>query len=94
MAKDYCKTCTWKEGTSEACDNCYYSRLLEERGIPPTGYEKGRIITNQETMCKLTPEEFYYKMKWLLFDYGARSNNSRLAIMDWLKEEATDGFQR
>lgn len=87
MAKDYCKTCTWKEGTSEACDNCYYSGLLEERGIPPTGYEKGRIITNQEAMSKLTPEEFYDKMYWLLHKYGCQFSSTRLAVIDWLKQE-------
>ena len=88
MAKDYCKTCTWNEGTSEVCDNCYYNSLLEERGIPPTGYEKGRIITNQEAMSKLSPEEFYKKMHWLLFSYGCQFNSTELAVIEWLKQEA------
>ncbi len=45
-------------------------------------------MTNQEAMCKLTPEEFYYKMNWLLHDYGCQFNSTRLAVIDWLQKEA------
>lgn len=44
-------------------------------------------MTNQEAMCKLPPEEFYYKMHWLLHDYGCQFNSTRLAVINWLTQE-------
>lgn len=41
-------------------------------------------MTNQEKMCKLSPEDFYAKMCWL-FTYGKVFTDSRTAIIDWLK---------
>ena len=47
-------------------------------------------ITNQEAMARLSPEEFYQRMYWLLFSYGCQFNNTELAVIDWLKEEADE----
>ena len=45
-------------------------------------------MTNQEAMCKMPPEEFYYKMLWLLHDYGGQFSSTRLGVIQWLQEEA------
>ena len=45
-------------------------------------------ITNQEAMGRLSPEEFYNKMYWLLHRYGVQFNSTELAVIDWLKQEA------
>lgn len=42
-------------------------------------------MTNQEKMCKLSPEDFYEKLYWLFTTYGETFTNSRTAIIDWLK---------
>lgn len=44
-------------------------------------------MTNQEAMSKLTPEEFYRKMYWLMFKYGCQFTNTELAVIKWLKHE-------
>lgn len=48
-------------------------------------------VTNQEAMSKLPPEDFYDKMHWLLHIYGMQFNSTRLAVIDWLKQEVRDG---
>ena len=50
--------------------------------------QEGNTMTNQEAMSKLSPEEFYRKMYWLMFQYGCQFNNTELAIINWLKQEA------
>ena len=50
-------------------------------------------MTNQEAMARLSPEEFYNKMYWLLHRYGAQFSSTELAVIDWLKQEAKDGEQ-
>ena len=50
--------------------------------------QEGNTMTNQEAMSKLSPEEFYRKMYWLMFQYGGQFNNTELAVIDWLKQEA------
>ena len=73
----YCKT--------TACINSKYSNIgTAQYG---QGVQK-RIITNQEAMSELTPEEFYRRMYWLMFQYGCQFNNTELAVIEWLKEEA------
>ena len=47
-------------------------------------------ITNQEAMARLTPEEFYQKMRYLMFSYGCQFNNTELAVIEWLKKEAEE----
>lgn len=42
-------------------------------------------MTNQEKMCKLSPEDFYEKLYWLFTTYGKTFTNSRTALIDWLK---------
>ena len=32
-------------------------------------------------------EEIYDIMKWLLFNYSLKYTNSKLAVVDWLKDE-------
>ena len=49
-----------------------------------------KTMTNQEAMARLSPEEFYYKMYWLLYKYGCQFNSTELAVIDWLKQEATE----
>ena len=72
----YCKT--------TACINPKYSNI----GTAQYGQGVQKCIaTNQEAMCKLTPEEFYYKMYWLLHKYGCQFNSTELAVIDWLKQE-------
>ena len=44
-------------------------------------------ITNQEVMARLSPEEFYQKMYWLMFKYGCQFTNTELAVIEWLKHE-------
>lgn len=44
-------------------------------------------ITNQEAMTRLSPEEFYRKMYWLMFKYGCQFTNTELAVIQWLKQE-------
>lgn len=48
-------------------------------------------ITNQEAMARLSPEEFYKKMHWLMFSYGCQFNSTELAVIDWLKQEVKEG---
>lgn len=43
-------------------------------------------MTNKEWMSTLPAEQFYNKMMCLIYDYGFRFNNARLAIIDWLDE--------
>lgn len=50
--------------------------------------QEGSTMTNQVAMSKLPPEEFYRKMYWLMFKYGCQFNNTELAVIDWLKQEA------
>ena len=50
-------------------------------------------MTNQEAMSKLSPEEFYLKMYWLMFNYGRQFSSTELAVIDWLKQEVKDGEQ-
>lgn len=45
-------------------------------------------MTNQKAMCKLSPEEFWEKMMWLLHDYGRQYTSTELAVIEWLKQEA------
>lgn len=45
------------------------------------------IITNQQAMVNLSPEDFYNKLWWLWTVYGRGWTSSRLAIIDWLKGE-------
>ena len=45
-------------------------------------------MTNQEVMSNLTPEEFYWKMYWLMFKYGCQFTNTELAVIQWLKQDA------
>lgn len=60
--------------------------------IPASGnYNEGdsdaKLLTNQVAMTRLSPEEFYNKMDWLLHRYGTQFNSTRLAVIDWLKQE-------
>lgn len=43
-------------------------------------------MTNKEWMATLTAEQFYNKMMNLIYNYGFRFNNARLAIIIWLDE--------
>ena len=43
-------------------------------------------MTNKEWMATLTAEQFYNKMMNLIYNYGFRFNNGRLAIIIWLDE--------
>ena len=43
-------------------------------------------MTNKEWMVTLTAEQFYNKMMNLIYNYGFRFNNTRLAIINWLDE--------
>ena len=80
-----CKSdCKWYERCDAASGFKYH------RETCPT-FERAEShvsMTNQETMSKLSPEEFYRKMYWLMFHYGCQFNNTELAIIDWLKQEA------
>lgn len=40
----------------------------------------------RETAGK-SPEEIYDFLHWLLIDYGRQFTDSRLAVIEWLKEE-------
>ena len=51
-------------------------------------------ITNQEAMSRLTPEEFYRKMYWLMFNYGRQFNSTELAVIEWLKQEAKEQCEK
>lgn len=43
-------------------------------------------MTNKEWMATLTAEQFYNKMMNLIYNYGFRFDNTRLAIINWLDE--------
>ena len=47
-------------------------------------------MTNQEAMSKLSPEEFYKRMHWLITNYAFQFTDSRLAIIEWLQKENKD----
>lgn len=44
-------------------------------------------MTNQEWMLGLNAEELYDVMDWVMHSYGKYDINTRLAVIDWLKEE-------
>lgn len=45
-------------------------------------------MTNQEWLGTLPPDEWWDAvMNWLIKDYGAQYNHTRLAVIDWLKME-------
>lgn len=90
MLKNYCGTCVWKEGTSETCDNCFYSSLAEEKGVPPTGYEKGRTITNADRIRAMTDEELAKYLDGVCHDlWQMFVKDPQKMWLDWLKQEAT-----
>ena len=43
-------------------------------------------MTNKEWMVTLTAEQFYNKMMNLIYNYGFKFDNTRLAIINWLDE--------
>ena len=43
-------------------------------------------MTGKEYLLDKTEEEMYDLMKWLFFDYGLRYTDSRIAIIEWLKD--------
>ena len=44
------------------------------------------LMTGKEYLLDKTEEEIYDLMKWLFYDYGLRYTNSRIAIIEWLKD--------
>ena len=65
----------WETGypMSRFCPNCG-ADMREEK------------MTNKEWMATLTAEQFYNKMMNLIYNYGFRFDNTRLAIINWLDE--------
>ena len=43
-------------------------------------------MTGKEYLLDKTEEEMYNLMKWLFYDYGLRYTDSRIAIIEWLKD--------
>lgn len=94
MVRNYCETCAWKEGTSKMCDNCFYSKLAEERGVPPTGYEEKKKQTNGDRLRAMTDEEIVKLLAENFCDTvcgkdvcdGQCFEN----ILKWLKQEVED----
>lgn len=81
MLKGDCNKCIHK-------DLSVYSNTCMRCGLSRKNYSP---ITNQDAMARLSPEEFYQRMYWLLFSYGCQFNNTELAVIEWLKQEAEDG---
>ena len=48
-------------------------------------------MTNKEAMCLLPDAQFFAKIEWLLHDYGRNYTDTRLAVIDWLGQEAKRG---
>ena len=69
------------------CPKCgwQYEQVVKIERIP---FEppKEKKMTNKELMVTLTAEQFYNKMMNLIYNYGFRFNNTRLAIINWLDE--------
>ena len=49
-------------------------------------------MTNKEAMCKLPDEQFFAKIEWLLHEYGRNYIDTRMAVIDWLGQEAKHGM--
>lgn len=58
------------------------SYISDMKELPPA--QQNRIA--RETAGK-SPEEIYDFLHWLLIDYGRQFTDSRLAVIEWLKEE-------
>ena len=43
-------------------------------------------MTGKEYLLNKSEEEIYELMAWLFFDYGRRYTDTRLAIIEWLKD--------
>ena len=44
-------------------------------------------MTNQEHLAKLSPEECYKTINWLVDIYGKSFTSSEIAIIEWLKKQ-------
>lgn len=43
-------------------------------------------MTGKEYLLDKTEEQMHDLMKWLFYDYGLRYTDSRIAIIEWLKD--------
>lgn len=52
--------------------------------------KKDKLLTNQEKLAKVNPEECYKTIEWLWNVYSWQWTDSRAAIINWLKEKTYD----
>ena len=49
------------------------------------------MITNQQYMADLRPDDWYNVAEWLFHHYGKRFTNTRFAVCSWLTSEVQVG---
>lgn len=83
MVNNYCPTCQHDKNSIGFCDKCFYSRLLEEKGIAPTMYE--RRPTNADRIRAMSDEEL---AEWISCNcIGDGYGNSEAEWIEWLQQE-------
>ena len=96
--KDYCKSCTHDEDIG-FCGKCFYSQILEERGIPPTEYKPNpKPITHGDQIRALSDEELADKFEKIQLSGAKAYGNDTFLLegelkkywLDWLRQEAKD----
>lgn len=90
MVNNYCPTCQHDKNSIGFCDKCFYSRLLEEKGIAPTMYE--RRPTNADRIRAMSDDEL---AEWVHDILVKVNGNPEITpterfIFDWLRQEAEE----
>lgn len=49
--------------------------------------EDNEVITNQEWLSHISPEDWVRVIHWLYHDYGKRFTDSEGAILKWLRQD-------
>lgn len=55
--------------------------------IEPQKSEDAEVITNQEWLSHISPEDWVRVIHWLYHDYGTRFTDSEGAILKWLRQD-------
>ena len=53
----------------------------------PILVDETEVITNQEWLAHIAPEEWVRVIHWLYHDYGTRFTHSEGAIIKWLRQD-------